>query len=107
MNVPGEATFEIEGGALIIVATLKGLELCSRTRSCSAPAIAPTRERVRFPSIQRRPMVRAGAEIKHGFDGAALIPLGWSYMALHELHAQSQIDAAPVSCGDVAALDGQ
>src|SRR5215471_5564615 len=29
MNVSGEATFEIEGGALVFVATLKGLELYS------------------------------------------------------------------------------
>ncbi len=104
MNVAGEATLEVEGGQLVVVATLQGLEPYSVhplliTRGACAHLGATV---ITFYPAQADSNGRA--KIKQTFDGIAQVATGWSLVVLRGVHLQSQVDAAPISCGDIKAL---
>jgi hypothetical protein len=105
MNVAGEATFEVEGGKLVVVATLRGLEPYSvHPLLINRGACAHLGE----TAITLYPAQADGdgrAKIKQSFDGIAQVATGWSLVVLRGVHLQSQVDAALVSCGDIKALD--
>jgi hypothetical protein len=103
MNVTGEATFEIEDGVLVVVTTLTGLEpfsahpLYIKMGDCvhtGANAISF------YPA---RADSNGRAKIKQSFAGVVAIPSSsWSLVVLRGVHLESQIDAAPISCGNIA-----
>jgi hypothetical protein len=105
MNVTGEATFEIEEGKLVIVATLAGLEpfsahpLYVNMGDCAHLGASA------FSFYPAQADSNGRAKIKQSFAGVAVISAAWSLEVLRGVHLESQIDAAPVTCGNVKALE--
>jgi hypothetical protein len=102
MNVTGEATLEIEDGVLVVVVTLAGLEpfsehpLYIKVGDCAH--VGPSA----FSFYPAQADSTGRAKIKQSFDGVVTIPSSsWSLVVLRGVHLESQIDAAPISCGNI------
>jgi hypothetical protein len=102
INVTGEATFEIENGVLVMVATLADMEpfsahpLYIKMGDCAHTGASA----ISFYLSQAGSNGRA--KIKQSFAGVVAIPSSsWSLVVLRGVHLESQIDAAPISCGNV------
>jgi hypothetical protein len=106
MNVTGEATFEIEDDALVVVATLTGLEpFSAHPLYITVGDCAHVGARA-FSFYPAQADSSGRAKVKQSFDGVATIPsMTWSLVVLRGVHLQSQIDAALISCGEVNALE--
>jgi hypothetical protein len=102
MNVSGQATLEIESGKLVVVVTLSGLEpfsthpLFIQQGDCAHLGASV------FSLYPVQADSGGRAKNKQTFQGVMSIPgEGWSLVILRGVHMQSQIDAAPISCGSI------
>jgi hypothetical protein len=103
MNATGEATFEIEDGKLVIVATLAGLEPFSSHPLYITMGDCAHRGASAFSFYLAQADSSGRAKIKQSFVGVSSIPTAaWSLVVLRGVHLQSQIDAAPIACGNIA-----
>ncbi|HEX3269514.1 MAG TPA: hypothetical protein VHR15_02615 [Ktedonobacterales bacterium] len=108
MGVTGEATFEIEDGKLVIVATLAGLEPFSSHPLYIAVGDCAHLGASAFSFYPAQADNNARAKIKQSFDGVAVIPAAsWSLVVVRGVHLASQIDAAPIVCGDAKPIEGE
>jgi len=103
MSASGQATFEIEDGKLVVVATMNGLEpfsthpLYIQQGDCAHPGAGV------FSLSPLQADSRGQAKVKQSFAGVSTIPGdAWSLVVLRGVHLQSQIDAAPITCGAIA-----
>ena len=103
MSVTGEATFEIEDRKLVVVATLARLEpfsthpLYINIGDCAHLGASA------FSFYPAQADSSGRAKIKQSFAGVSAIPAAaWSLMVLRGVHLQSQIDAAPIACGNIS-----
>jgi hypothetical protein len=103
MSASGQATLEIEDDKLVVVATMSGLEpfsthpLFIQQGDCAHPGASV------FSLSPVQADSRGQAKVKQGFAGVATIPnAAWSLVVLRGVHLQSQIDAAPITCGAIA-----
>jgi hypothetical protein len=102
MSATGEATFEIEDGKLVIVATLAGLEPFSTHPLYVAVGDCAHLGASAFSFYPAQADSSGRAKIKQSFAGVAAIPTAaWSLVVLRGVHLPSQIDAAPIACGTI------
>jgi hypothetical protein len=103
MSASGQATFDIEDGKLVVVATLGGLEAFStHPLSIQQGDCAHLGASV-FSLYPLQADSRGQAKVKQSFAGVSTIPGdAWSLVVLRGVHLRGQIDAAPISCGAIA-----